>query len=182
MKKILIFTIVTLNVAVKSNSQITKKTWHVGGSGSFSSTKYDFVTGSNQKITEIDFNSNIGFFVIDKFSIGLKPGVNYRESDLQNSGYSQTFLRIGPFARYYFLSKEKAVNLLSEITYQFISSSKSAEENRFSVQAGPVIYFNMAVGLEFLLGYSTSKYSDDGGTSSSVTFSIGFQFHLEKQK
>lgn len=182
MKKIVIFTIATLIVALKSNGQIAKKTWHVGGAGSFSSTEYDFVTGSNQKITDIDLNSNIGFFVIDKFSIGLKPGVNYRKAVLQNSNFSQTSLRIGPFARYYFFSKEKPVNLLSEIAYQYTSSNKSADESRFSVQAGPVIYFNTAVGLEFLLGYSTSNYSDDGGTSSALTVSIGFQFHLEKRK
>lgn len=175
-------TLFFLFITFISNGQITKKTWHVGGAGSFSSIDYDFVTGSSQKIREIDFNSNIGFFVIDKFSIGLKPGVNYRRAVLQYSQFSETFLKIGPFARYYFLSKEKTVNLLSEIAYQFTSSNKSADESRFSFQAGPVIYFNTAVGLEFLLGYSTSNYSDDGGTSSAVTVSIGFQFHLEKQK
>jgi hypothetical protein len=56
--------------------------------------------------------------------------------------------------------------------------------SNFSLLVGPEIFFNSAVGLEFLLGYrkSTEKINDLQGYSdkrNGFYFSIGFLVYLE---
>ncbi len=49
--------------------------------------------------------------------------------------------------------------------------------------AGPVIFFNTSVGLEFLLGYSSSIEDIKDRYKNSIQgfqIGIGFQIHLEK--
>ena len=53
--------------------------------------------------------------------------------------------------------------------------------NRASFFAGPVFYFNESVGLEFTVGYSTTKSFQIKGNKS-ILMGLGIQFHLEKDK
>lgn len=182
MKKISVLAIFFTFFTFVSKSQISKGNWLVGGSANLSSTKYKPDIGSDEKITEINLNSDIGYFIANKFNIGLKPGLTYRKAIFENTRLSETLFRIGPFVRYYFLPNDKIVNVVIEGAYQYGISSNSANESKFSIFSGPVVYFNTAVGLEFLLGYSASDYSTGGGKSNSLQASIGFQFHLEKEK
>jgi hypothetical protein len=57
--------------------------------------------------------------------------------------------------------------------------------NTFSASAGPVIYFNSSVGMEFLLGYYSRKEviqqnGDIINHQKGFQIGIGFQIHLEK--
>jgi hypothetical protein len=65
--------------------------------------------------------------------------------------------------------------------YQY-GFSANYKMNTLAINAGPVIYLNKAVGLEFLLGYSTTKFVKYDGWNSSLQLGIGLQVHLEKHK
>ena len=54
--------------------------------------------------------------------------------------------------------------------------------NSFSFAAGPVLYFNSSVGLEFLVGYSTVKYLHIEGSDNTLQAVIGLQVHLESEE
>ena len=127
----------------------------VGGTGSVSSTKNNLSSGSLQfQQTDIQINPLIGYFFFDKFAAGIKPSFIYGKNNLQNK--ASTTFSIGPFARYYFLPLEKIVNIFSEGGYTYGSYktqglSGVTNLHTYSFSAGPVIYFNSAVGLEFAL-------------------------------
>ncbi len=191
---LLLFTLVML--AISANCQLDKKYWLFGGSGSFFSYNDDFTTTGQPtvsgKLTEINLSANVGYFIFDKFAAGLRPGVNSIKSRSLNSagaGTKNIIVFLGPFARYYFFDKEKLFNIVLDGTYQIGSQTNFEGRGVFrkaSVMAGPELFLNSSVGIEFLIGYLYQKQSIDKTQSgyyyqnikNGFNVSIGFQIHL----
>lgn len=137
-------------------------------------------------------------------AVGLKPGFTYNKAnygDLINDGvlvasggYSNTtWFDIGSFLRYYFLPTDNQINLFSEVNYNYgIENTHPGKGNRssYSFNAGPVVYFNSSVGIEFTIGYNSSKSISYGLNSSKDDYTVkmnsfqvglGLQIHLEKK-
>lgn len=207
MKAFKLFFAIALLFTINSFGQLDKKTWLVGGTGSFDSYKQNetFVftgTGENieieRSIKEIEFSPKVGYFVIDKLALGV--GISYisetsesktiRGNASGGSSKSHSFY-VGPFARYYFLNKEKPYNILAEANYQFGSISQGSVDpskgnlSRFSIFVGPEIYFNSSVGMSFLVGYTNSnrvmdKNIDVSNSTRGFQVALGFQIYLQK--
>lgn len=182
MKLILFLFVLTPSFA--SFSQITKNNWLVGGSGEFSKIKVH-----DETTNYLQLSPNIGYFFFDKFAAGLKCSyTNYFGKTTGNIAVATARgLYIGPFTRFYLLSTDKQFNILLEATYQhgwekkgdrWITTKYSLD--RFSFTAGPAVYFNSCVGLEFLIGYSQSKYTVETFHESKFQMGVGLQVHLEK--
>jgi len=185
MKKITTLTLAILFLAVKSNSQITKGNWLVGGNMSFSLTNYKSDIGQRNTAFTLQIAPNIGYFFTDKFAIGLKAGINKHGGKATGTSvYSfVTDFNLGPFIRYYFLPVDKQLNILVEGSYQygFIGgNTQKTSKNTFAFAVGPVVYFNTSVGLEFLIGYSTSKYVGFAGSNGTIQVGLGLEVHLER--
>lgn len=209
MKTFKLFIAIALLITINSFGQLDKKTWLVGGTGSFDSYKenYTYVftgtgTGENieieRSIKEIEFSPKVGYFVIDKLALGI--GVSYISEKSESKtisgnasgGSSKSHsLYVGPFARYYFLNKDKPYNILVEANYQFgnidqsVFSDDKGKLSRFSLFVGPEIYFNSSVGMNLLVGYTNSKRNMDNNSSVSnstngLQVAIGFQIYLQK--
>jgi long-subunit fatty acid transport protein len=178
-------------------AQLEKGIWHTGGLADIYSYNQEYASQAfnvESKSTQINLSSNIGYFVMDKFSIGLKPGFSSSRTKTNNQANLTTNLQrysIGPFARYYLLNMDNRYNLVTEASYQwgFLGGEKnSGSINNATILVGPVIYFNSSVGLEFLLGYkyTSEKLNDfDGNPNISdrkngFFMGIGFQIHLQK--
>ncbi|MBX9806253.1 MAG: hypothetical protein K2X95_00475 [Flavobacteriaceae bacterium] len=202
MKPIKLFITAMLLLTINSYAQLDKKTWLVGGTGSFNSYKQEQTftwqnTGIESKTTytnrDLELSAKIGYFIIDKLVLGITP--TYTNNKSENKGatitsYSSTF-SIGPFARYYFLKKDKPFNILAEANYEFGFLSKDDQPkekgsvNRFTFLAGPEIFFNSSVGMEVLLGYKMYNPKMDNPNyisykENGFQLAIGFQIHLEK--
>lgn len=207
MKPFKLFIAIALLFTINSFGQLDKKTWLVGGTGSFDSYKQNetFVftqTGEIQdverSVKELEFSPKVGYFVIDKLALGL--GISYINQKYETKTISGIFgdgayksysFYVGPFARYYFLNKEKPYNILAEANYQFgsISQSDSPDSkgklSRFSLFVGPEIFFNSSVGMNLLVGYTNSKrdMNDNSYVSNSTRgfqVAVGFQIYLQK--
>ncbi len=172
-------------------SQITKGNWLVGGNGEFYSytAQYTAPTYSNEaSYTQIDLSPNIGYFVADKLAFGIRPTFSSIKGKVTTSGGLATNVQrywIGPFGRYYFLPDDNPVNIVTDVSYQygFFGGISKGNLSAFSAMAGPVVYFNSSVGIEFLLGYSASKEDVEGyqkETRKGFQIGIGFQIHLER--
>jgi hypothetical protein len=164
---------------IKVNSQITKGNWMLSGNASISSLKSSSAASIQFKQTDILFSTGIGHFFIDKFAAGLRPSLTYGSNNIANSS---TVFGIGPFVRYYCLKPENIVNILIDAGYLYGAISGGQKSNTMTLYAGPVVYFNTSVGIEFLIGYSTSKVVGFEGRNNKLQFGIGFQFHFEKDK
>jgi hypothetical protein len=189
MKKIIVSLSLFLSISIVANCQLEKGNWLLGGNTSFSASKSTHVNSVySQTSNRIDFSvsPNIGFFPSNKFAIGIKPSFTLYKDQIEGGLYSniKRFV-VGPFARYYFLEIDKEVNIVAEASYQYGFYSfkpTKGKINIFSFVAGPVIFLNNSVGLEFLMGYYSriddieSSYKQ---TQKSFQINIGLQIHLE---
>lgn len=180
MKAIKVLFISTILFTITTNAQITKGNWMVGGDASYNNTK---VLNNNGEIigsgNGIRVFPNIGYFFIDKLTIGVNGNFNYGKS---NGSPSSIGYGGGPFIRYYFLNPEKRINFFADLNYNYYTSKtqgfKSTDGNSYRIKTGSVIYFNSSVGLELTLNYNTEKFSDY--ISKYFIVGFGFQIHLEK--
>jgi len=201
--KLLFVTAILFSLSV--NAQLDKKTWLVGGSGSFDSYRQEYniqlqpqPINSSFDHKEINITAIIGYFVINKLAIGIKPEFLYHTYFMTGSpnsgiGESPAKLIIGPFIRYYLLNKEKPFNVFAEASYQTgmnnyttVQLKSKGNYSKFTVMAGTEIFFNSSVGVELSLGYKTTKetmnepitpYTD---IRKGFQMGVGFKIHLEK--
>jgi hypothetical protein len=192
MKQSLLIVLTTLTF--QSFGQLTKGNWLVGGTGNFLTSKNTYTSptySSTSERIDINISPNVGYFIIDKLAAGLRSSFSKYKEQVNGAGGGYSNLNrfeFGPFMRYYFLSAEKQYNILSDINYQYglywFTPTKGSI-NTFSASAGPVIYFNSSVGMEFLLGYYSRKEviqqnGDIINHQKGFQIGIGFQIHLEK--
>ncbi len=166
-----------------ANSQITKKNWMLGGEVSYASTNYNSENyGIPHTAYDLQIKPNIGYFFIDKLSTGLKASIEVTGDKSRSQSY--TDFNIGPFLRYYFLSPEKYVNVITEASYLYGfekgSTPEKTSKNTFSFSAGPVVYFNNVVGLEMLVSYASYQFSGIKGSNKTIMVGLGLQVHLER--
>lgn len=193
-KSLLLLTVACISFNIVK-SQITKGNWMIGGNANFSFSNNDNES-YNTKLNEINLLPNAGYFFVDKFAVGLRLGYYRGETKVKsniglptNNFYKYSTYSIGPYIRYYFLTSEKPYNILIEGNYQYgrsknetnLASNPSSSTNKFSFSAGPVLYFNSSIGLEFLLNYSAIA-SSSNDKSYKLGIGIGLQIHLEKDK
>jgi len=188
MKTLFFFIVFSLSLTL--NAQITKGNWLVGGNLRFYNQKAESSSNgfnSTQKGIGLNVSSDLGYFLKDKFAIGIVPSFGYGNPEGSgNSGYG---FGIGPFVRYYYLKPNKRINIFSHIEYQFANGyrqgDKTTETTNFNFKTGPAIFFNSSVALEITLEYAygkTTSFSGSGSESKINDFNlgIGFQIHLEK--
>ncbi|CAN5369439.1 hypothetical protein BH23BAC2_BH23BAC2_20450 [soil metagenome] len=174
-----LFFLLSLTFSLTAHAQITKGNWLVGGDASFNSTTvHDSDGNETGKAHGIRIYPNIGHFFFDKFAVGLTPSFNYGNT---KNGPSSVGYSIGPFARYYFLKPENLINLFADANFIYFSSKtkgfSSTNNSSYRIKAGPVLYFNSSVALEFTIGYNSAKFST---TTNTLELGFGFQIHLEK--
>lgn len=185
MQKIFLLTIISCFSIKNINGQITKGNWLVGGSASFSQKNLSITTNALYKQTSFQITPLAGYFLLDKFAVGLNPSLDYVKVSLGPN--TNTIITVGPFVRYYFLQADKIFNLFGQASYGYGSNTVNVQgrkqgynQNIFAFSGGPVLYFNSSVGLEFTINYSTTKFVHVTGANDELSFGVGFQIHLEK--
>lgn len=182
--------------SISAKCQLDRNYWLVGGAGSFYTYNEQSInTVTNMpisgKLTEINITGNVGYFLFDKFAVGIRPGINSIKSHGANSASvltEVTKIYVGPFARYYFLNKEKLFNILVDGSYQFgsLANFGKGTTQSTSIMTGTELFFNNSVGIELLLGYLHQKNIKDETQNAykhiknGFYVSIGFQIHLIK--
>ena len=173
MKNGLLLFILFLAFSFTADAQVDKGYLLAGGNIQFSSEK-----DSESKVTSFHFSPAIGYFFADKFAGGLRIGFTSMKMEEVDA---VTDLLVGPFVRYYLLPKENKVNLLTDADVQFGSAKlgdNTLSQNVFSVSAGPVVFLNKHTGMEFKLGFSSSKLEDFTDRTNAFNILIGLQVHL----
>jgi len=173
----------------ESYSQLTKGVWIVGGNANLSLAQYRGDIGITEDILSIGIQPKIGYFFIDKFTAGLLINSSYYNVKASTSRSFHSEYGFGPFLRYYFLKEDTRTNIFAETSYQYIflksntgnGNHSNYKLNSYSFSAGPVIYLNTTVGLEFTVGYTVKKYIDYSDYSNNLLVGLGLQIHLEKE-
>lgn len=186
MKKLSLLTIAAGLIFSNASSQITKTNWMIGGAASFRSSNYEEAAGVTSKQIIVQLSGNVGYFLIDKLTVGLKP--EYERTEVKQNANHQVVntYGLGPFVRYYYLPVDRYVNIFSELSYQYgiiktNQSSSTNNSNKLSGLAGCAVFFNSTAALEITVGYSSFSYNTSGNVKSLIA-GLGFQFHLENEK
>lgn len=170
--------IATLLVTFASNAQIDKGNWMMGGSGAIGNFKTTSGESSTTN-TSITISPNIGYFFIDKLAIGLAGKYTYIFP--KGGDHTISSNNVSPFIRYYFLEKEKQINIFSEARYEIIRMNHSdIKADEFLIKAGTVFFVNSSVGIEVALNYSTQKTSQNF-ENRAIYLNVSFQIHLERE-
>ncbi len=181
MKTIKLIFIAIIFFTINTNAQITKGNWMVGGSASLKAYKSENVTnGSIENYNYITLYPDFGYFIIDKFAVGVASEFEYTRFD---GGANAKGYYVGPFARYYFLKPEKTVNVFGQVNFGYgetINYQNSKFPFRdYGFKAGTAIFFNTSVALEMALEYNKANVNSTLDTNF-YQFVIGLQIHLEK--
>lgn len=174
---------------ISGKAQITKGNWLTGGTASFTNTKSESQTFPTYKNVNLDLSPTLGYFLADKFAIGISPAFTWGKGESLDgtSGSNTKRYTVGPFIRYYLLDKENLVNILTTGTYSFGGVSlvgAKGSTSSYQIGAGPVIFFNSSVALELFLGYgarSEKVERYDKTVERGFQTRIGLQFHLERE-
>lgn len=185
-KKILL--LFTCFIYTSSFAQLEKGNWLVGGSGSFSSAKYNYGT-SNSKLTNLNLSPSIGYFFVDKLAGGVKPVYTYL-INTDNSGFSNNSeineLGVGAFLSYYLLKKTEPFNFFTQVGYGYkwrkaSNTNKEDSQDSYEITGGPVYFINQSIGINLFLGYSINNLRNVEYKEKRFFTGIGFQIHLTKK-
>ncbi len=189
----LIFSLIFIQ---RVSAQTQKGNWLIGGSGSFTSNNHKMSsfpsnegsTSTNSKTSSLLLNGNIGYFVKDRFAIGISPNIHlwnmkdtYANYPYLNSSSNGSSIGLGLFTRYYFLNNQEKFNFIGEASYGFDKvTDEDAYQKKTSISIGPVLFLNSNTSLDFLLNYSNSNknYTRNKVTDNSISLNIGLQIYL----
>ncbi|MDN3657362.1 outer membrane beta-barrel protein [Ferruginibacter paludis] len=183
-----LFTLISLFIvmSVTASSQVNKGQFLVGGNINFNSTK-----NGGYKTTSLVVAPNIGYFIIDKLAAGVRLNLASYHQTIGSVSSTNTNTSLSPFARYYFLPAAKMVNVFIDGSYNHFKNKNRYESQPantstsygYTVSAGPSIFFNQHIALEFTVGYqSTVQKNIPGSTITQFNSGLGLQIHLGKIK
>ena len=167
-------------------AQIEKGNWLIGGNGNFNYRKTNDQFGGTKDFN-LSISPDIGYFLKNQFSLGLRSGINSFVTKSNTIRSSNTSLGLGPFIRYYYFKPLKKINLASELSYSYLVNINSSTINnqgnsQYAFMTGPVLFLNKNVGLELQFGYK-SNFKSANSVNNSFWFSkIGFQYHFKNDK
>lgn len=194
----IIYTLFFVFLFSSSFAQIDKGTWMFAGGGGldiYTNSRLEQPDGNPENVnyTEIKIEGSVGYFFLDRFAVGLRPGFNVRMYS-KIPADDQYSLALGPFARYYFLKRGKSFNILADAAYQRgINWGReyaiTGGADFFSLKGGTEIFFNDATGFEILFGYAYNSYKNNNpnsivstSTTDGFQTSIGLVIHLFNNK
>lgn len=180
--------IITIFSFLTTNAQITKGNWLMGGNGNLSFTKSEAKSNNTNGLT-INSNSgetigillepNVGYFIKDKFAMGLKIGFENYFTTKSSIELNNTQFSIGPFLRYYILEVDKPFNIFIEPSYFRYTYKPLGNNQGYGLKFGHAYFLNSSVGIETSLNYQFSESNQQKTNSLFIAF--GFQLYLEKE-
>ena len=174
-----------------THAQLTKGNWLVGGNANYSFNEQVAAGATtNPKSVTLEATPNVGYFVANKFAVGMNLGVNiYKLKAANIPTSSSTNYFAGPFLKYYLLPEDKLINLFVYGNYNYgVTRGKNfgmvdkSSGYKYSVSSGPVIFFNSSTALELSIGWYHSRSIEDKVYTNSIRLGLGFQIHLESNK
>ena len=164
MKKTILF-FSFLIVSVLAKAQTEAGTVVLGGGFNFTSSSPE--NSNNTKTSSFSFEPSIGYFVADRFVVGLDVGIATSKSTAggTTTDKSSTFL-IGPYARYYkFLSDNEKVAFYGQADFAFGFGKDTQGNNPSTKQAA----FTIGVSPGFSYFFSKHWSGEIGFTGLRLT-------------
>ena len=177
MKTIVSISILICSICIlNSYSQPDKGTYMLGGGAS---TGINFYNGYNS--FNLSLYPDIGYFFSNNIAMGAYLPLAFNSYE----AYRSFNYGITPFVRYYFGPPSEIMFFVTgafgirgvSSKYNNTSSSSSGVSGLAGV--GGTYFLNESIGIEAMLGYTYSKWSESD-PSSDIDLSIGFQIYFSR--
>ncbi|CAN5245546.1 hypothetical protein BH09BAC6_BH09BAC6_18880 [soil metagenome] len=201
MKQKLLLLIIFLISSIAVMAQIGKGQHYIGGSLSYnydsygSSSTYNFNTGytiyANKNISTFAINPQVGFFISDKWSIGIQPIYSRTSGTASSSFYSYStpannyvssdnyhtsVLGLGINLRYYYMITDK-VGFFPEFGLSSINNLTYFKYGTLTLGGSPNIVFFPTPKIGVNLGFGKIAYSFDYQAKTSI-FNLGLNNNI----
>ncbi|WP_336516796.1 hypothetical protein [Pollutibacter soli] len=191
----LVLLIILLMQSYEGKSQVEKDNWMIGGQINGAFQKFGEETQFKNRSIEISITPKAGYFVLDKFAVGINTGYSFTHSKYFNSSISDwdenSFSRFTPgiFTRYYFLAPASKINLFGELAgglrlAAFKSDNGDTKYNgyQYSGAFGMAYFLNKTVSLETSLMYQYQTENSHSPGVHNIILNLGFQVYLSPKK
>ena len=209
MKKLLLTAITSILFFGAANAQIGKGHKYLGGSFNFSYDEdgtmqnYNFDSGVTQyynyKITSFNISPEFGFFISDKWAVGIQPGYsrvsgtetsNFFSSTTSSANYSYTskyhtdIVGLAVNLRYYCMITDK-FGIYPQMGVSSTHNANDFNDGHFAAFAGPnVVFFpspkiglNMGFGnLSYQYNYLSHGSFLNASLNNNFTFGVNYYF------
>ncbi len=192
-----LFIFVKIPVSAQIEKPITKKHLLVGGSFGFlmsnsTDTDPDGLKIFGGKIRAIESDLYCGYFLLNRFAIGIKPDFEVKWEELWNN-YSKTKTRtfiLNSFLRYYFrfgLFGEGTIGIGTSNSWSNSDLWRKREVFSWSLGVGYSIFITNRFAIEPVLSYKSLRETEmvnekDFRILEGFNFRIGFQIYLKTGK
>lgn len=198
MKKYLFGMLICLLTSTSIFSQTEKGNFYIGGGSDFRFYKYERGSksdhssyDSSQKSNSSGFAMNLkgGYFLTDRFLVGVSLPISYTKSDASNINYTEVGLfsfSVGPFVRRYlegekwkfFLEAGVAFGSKERPKFYYDGTYKSSVF-QYNGGLGVALFLNRKVSLDFMMNYNYYSSKDvDDNSSNSMDISKGIQSEI----
>jgi outer membrane protein len=137
------------------------------------------------KNTTISLNPQVGYFIIDNFSIGLLFSYRYHSYEDEDYEYSTEVLGVGPVIRYYLVSDKFSPFTTIGYTYATVFDDNDESDygsNIWSIGLGLDYFVSSSIAVEgiisYFIAYNESSFQDITYKSETNTFGIGIGLNL----
>jgi hypothetical protein len=201
MKKNLLFLFLLIMAAGAAKAQVGKGFKYAGGSFNYNydergyTNTYTYTQGStiyvNNHITSFQVNPDFGFFLSDKWAIGIQPGYA-RSSGTETSYFTSTVtdvpsytyahkyhsdaVSLGVHFRYYWMLNDK-IGIFPQFGATTAHDLKEFKSGSLSVGGNPNIVFFATPKLAINLGFGNLLYNYDYQTKTS-NFNVGLNTNI----
>jgi hypothetical protein len=185
MKKTLFLSAIVFMCSICAKSQILQGYWMAGGNASFFSSKNKPV---GDRSTNFEISPAVGYFLIDQLAAGINTNLTALTSTpVSDLKTRVTYYSVGPYVRYYLLKNMEHLNFFINGSTLFGWSRQNRQKGdtftQYFITVGPTFFFTDNVGIEMPIGYRSTKYKGDTGTSiTSVFVGIGLQIYLTNRE
>lgn len=195
MKKVLLFGAVALFGTM--SAQTEKGSWVIGGSTTLGfnnvSTKYSEGNQSykDPKVSTFTITPSVGYFVVDKFAVGLDLGYTSITSKDEDYKVSVSTTSIIPTGTYYFRNASNLIPYLGAgVGYSSVKETEDRESYTvdglsWKAKGGLIYLVNQNIGVDLGLGFNqfVNKETEDDyeykTTISTFGVNVGFTIFLK---
>lgn len=206
MKKILLLLLVFSSIL--ASGQTEKGSFMIGGNASVNFTKNSVEDNMSEgKNFSFELNPLAGYFVANKFSVGLSIPFSWSRQKAKYEGFNAEYKSlnrgsgISPFVRYYipvksfFIVTEAAYSWsynkytydsIDPVTGEIIGNDEfSSKSKSIRLSAGPTFFLSKYSSIEILANYQHDTFDQESSQTyraSNFYVSVGFQIYLPKSK
>ena len=180
MKKLAI-AILPVFICYAATAQLDRGQLLLGGFMKFCNTSQK-ITGGKITQSTISIHPDVGYFVKDKWAIGVNLDIGFDKYKYPGSETKSSDAAVGLNSRYYFLPKTNRVNLLAEAAYALgVSKDGNAEKeniNRYSLSSALAWFVTEQIAIEAGLSYRSTKFELEEERINRLCLQLGLQIHL----